>query len=187
MKQNVIATFLALGCGLGAFAQTPTVGGAIDRQVSLVEGNVVSAAEAMPADKYSFSPERLDIKGANFKGVYTFAGLVKHVAAANFLLWSGTLGEKPPANVTDTKGPASMTSKAEIVQFLKDSYALGHRAAKAMTAENAVEMVPGLGGQKMPRVFVVTFPLTHSFDEYGQMAEYLRMNGVIPPASAPKP
>jgi hypothetical protein len=190
LKQTVIATFLALGCSLGAFAQTPaatTVGGAIDRQVSLVENNVVNAAQAMPADKYNFTPESLDIKGANFKGVYTFAGLVKHIAATNYLLWSGTIGEKPPANVTDIKGPASMTSKAEIVQFLKDSFALGHRAANAMTAENAMDMVPGLGGQKMPRVFVVTFLLTHSFDEYGQMEEYLRMNGIIPPASAPKP
>jgi hypothetical protein len=133
-----------------------------------------------------YAPESLDIKGANFKGVYTFAGLVKHIAATNFLLWSGATGEKPPANVTDTKGPASLVLKAEIIQFLKDSFALGHRAAKAVTAENAMDMINGLGGQKMPRVFVVTFLPTHAFDEYGQMEEYLRMNGIIPPASAPR-
>jgi hypothetical protein len=102
------------------------------------------------------------------------------------MLLSGATGDKPPANVTDTKGPASMTSKAEIVQFLKDSFAAAHKAASALTAESSAEMVPGLGGQKSPRVMVVSFVLAHCFDEYGQMEEYLRMNGIIPPASAPR-
>jgi hypothetical protein len=177
---------IALGCAniwAQAPAAAPTVGGAIDREVGLVENQVVAAADAMPEDKFNFTPESLNIKGANFTGVYTFAGLVKHIAATNYMLWSGAAGEKPPANVTDTKGPASMTSKADIMKFLKDSFALGHRAANAMTSENAAELIPGLRGQKMPRVFVVTFLLTHAFDEYGQMEEYLRMNGIVPPAS----
>ena len=169
-----------------AFAQapTPTISSALERELGLVENNVINAAGAMPDDKFNFTPDNLDIKGANFKGVYTFAGLVKHIAATNYMLWSAAAGEKPPANVTDTKGPASMTSKAEIVQFLKDSFAMGHKAVKALTPENSAEL---LGPQKQPRIFATTFALTHSFDEYGQMEEYLRMNGIIPPASAPKP
>lgn len=182
---------MILASSVCAFAQAPaappTVGGAINMGLSLVERTVVAAADAMPADKYNFSPESLDIKGANFKGVYTFAGLVKHIAATNYMLWAGAAGEKPPANVTDTKGPATLTSKADIMQFLKDSFALGHRAASTLTAENSTEMVPGLGGRPMPRVFVVTFLLVHAYDEYGQMEEYLRMNGIVPPASAPPP
>jgi hypothetical protein len=189
LKTTLILSFALTAAG--AFAQAPpagpvTVGTAIDREVTLVERQVVAAAEAMPDAKFNFTPESLDIKGANYKGVYTFAGLVKHIAATNYMLWAGAAGEKPPATVTDTKGPASMTSKADIVQFLKDSFALGHKAANAMTNENATELIAGLGGQKTPRVFVVTFLLTHAFDEYGQMEEYLRMNGIIPPASAPR-
>jgi hypothetical protein len=185
------ALWIGLSCAIGALAQTqtppPSIGGALDREVSLVEAQVVGAASAMPADKFDFSPESLNIKGSDFKGVYTFAGLVKHLGAANYFLWSGAAGEQPPAMVEGIKGPSGLKSKDEIVQFLKDSFAVGHRAAKMLTAENSTDLVPGPQGNKVPRIFGVTFTLVHAFDEYGQMAEYLRMNGVVPPASAPRP
>lgn len=183
------ATFLiALSCSSGAFAQTPaappaSVGAAIDREISLVERQIMAAVQAMPEDRFNFSPESLDIKGANFKGVYTFAGLAKHLAAANYFLWGGAGGDKVPAVITGVKGPESITSRAEIIQLLKDSFASGHHAAAALTPENSLDMVPGPGGNKVPRVFGLTFAVVHAYDEYGQMEEYLRMNGVVPPAS----
>ena len=183
------AVLFALACGSVAFAQgsaaTPpaSVGAAIDREISLVERQVVAAVEAMPEEKFNFSPESLDIKGSNFKGVYTFAGLVKHLAAANYFLWGGAGGDKIPATITGIKGPESMTSRAEIIQLLKDSFASGHHAAAALTPENSLDMVSGPGGNKVPRVFALTFTAIHAFDEYGQMEEYLRMNGIVPPAS----
>ena len=169
-----------------AFAQAPSGDLGLDRETSMIENNLVNTANAMPEGKFNFTPESLNIPGSDFRGVYTFAGLVKHVAAVNFLLTSGATGDKPPANVTDQKGPASMMSKAEIVQFLKDSFAAVHKAAKGVTAENAAELIPGLGRQKSPRTFVVSFVLAHCNEEYGQMVEYLRMNGIIPPASVPR-
>ena len=177
---------LLLATGL-AFPQAPSpIAGGMDTEVNIVENNVVNAANAMPEDKFNFTPESLNIPGANYKGVYTFAGLVKHIAATNFMLLSGATGDKPPAGVTDTKGPATMTSKADIIQFLKDSFAAAHKAAKALTPESSAEMISGMGSQKQPRIMIVSFVLAHCFDEYGQMEEYLRMNGIIPPASAPK-
>ena len=119
--------------------------------------------------------------------MYTFAGLVKHLAAANYFLWGGAGGDKVPAIITGVKGPESMTERAEIIQLLKDSFASGHHAAAALTAENSLDMVPGPGGNKVPRVFGLTFAVAHCYDEYGQMEEYLRMNGVVPPASRPAP
>jgi hypothetical protein len=79
-----------------------------------------------------------------------------------------------------------MTSRAEIIQLLKDSFVSGHHAAAALTADNALDMVAGPGGNKVPRVFGLTFAAVHAFDEYGQMEEYLRMNGIVPPASQPR-
>lgn len=184
-----VALFIALGCIPGAFAQRPaaappaSVGAAIDREIGLVERQIVGAVEAMPEAKFNFSPESLDIKGANFQGVYTFAGLVKHLAAANYFLWGGAGGDPIPPSITGIKGPESMTSRAEIIQLLKDSFASGHHAAAALTAENSLDMVSGPGGNKVPRVFALTFAAVHAFDEYGQMEEYLRMNGIVPPAS----
>jgi hypothetical protein len=182
---------IALGCASGAFAQAPAApappaseGAAIDREITLVERQIVAAVEAMPEAKFNFSPESLDIKGANFKGVYTFSGLVKHLAAANYFLWGGAGGDKVPPTITGIKGPETMTSRTEIIQLLKDSFASGHHAAAALTPENSLDLVPGPRGNKVPRVFGLTFAIVHAFDEYGQMEEYLRMNGIVPPASA---
>jgi uncharacterized damage-inducible protein DinB len=163
----------------------PTIASSLDREVGIIEREFVSAAEAMPEEKYNFSPEGLNLQGSDYKGVRTFAQQVKHVAATNFGLWSAVTGEKPPYDVSDDNGPASMKTKAEIVKFLKDSFEAGHKAAKSLTAQNASETVTTFFGPT-PRVFAVSFTVAHGFDHYGQMVEYLRMNGIIPPASRPQ-
>jgi len=167
-------------------AAKPAIGDIIDREVSIIEREFVSAAEAMPDDKYSFTPSTLNISGSEYKGVRTFAEEVKHVAATNYELWGPITGDKSPlpADSPNDNGPASLKSKAEIVKYLKDSFALGHKAAKSITAETAVEMVASPFGQgQISKLFLATFPVAHAFDHYGQMVEYLRMNGIIPPAS----
>jgi hypothetical protein len=187
----VIAS-LALALGSNAFAQPPaaappaSVGAAIDREISMAERTLIGAVEAMPEAKFNFTPESLDIKGSAFKGVYTFAGLAKHLAAANYFLWGGAGGDPVPASITGVKGPEGMTSRTEIIALLKASFASGHHAAAALTPENSLDLVSGPGGQKVPRVFGLTFGIAHAYDEYGQMVEYLRMCGIVPPASAPR-
>lgn len=166
-------------------AQPPaTIASVVDREVSILERELVSAAEAMPDEKFNFAPNSLNIQGSDYKGVRTFAQQVKHIAATNFMLWAPVLGEKPALDINKGDGPASMTSKADIVQYLKDSYALGHRAAKSLTAENVVEGVSNpFGAGTIARLFCATFAVSHGFDHYGQIVEYLRMNGIVPPAS----
>jgi len=154
----------------------------VDRQVSTYEKNVVDAAEAMPAEKFDFTPASLNIPGAAYKDVRTFATLVKHTATANFRFWTTLTGEKMPDNIKGPNGPDELKTKAEIMQFLKDSFAVGHRAAKTLTAENALEQVPFFRGTQA-RLFVASGAVIHAADEYGQMVEYLRMNGIVPPAS----
>ena len=114
----------------------PTLASAIDREISAVEKQVLDAAEAMPEDKFNFSPESLNLPGGNYKGVRTFAVQVKHIAASNYFIWSGITGEKLPASLKDGNGPEDAKTKAEILGFLKDSFALGHRAAATLTPEN---------------------------------------------------
>jgi hypothetical protein len=158
----------------------PTLASEVDRQISNVEKEVTEAADAMPEDKFNFSPESLNIPGSNYKGVRTFAGQVKHIAASNYYIWTPLTGDKLPDGQKDGNGPENLKSKAEILQFLKDSFALGHRAAATLTAEN---MLQAPGSSKSSRVRLATFGVAHAFDHYGQMVEYLRMNGIIPPAS----
>ena len=164
----------------------PTAASAIDHEITIVEKEVVDAAEAMPEDKYNFSPESLNIPGSDYKGVRTFGEQVKHIAASNYLIWSPITGEKAPDTANEGKGPDAMKAKAEIVKFLKDSFAFGHKAVATLTTANSVEPIP-FGKNKTTRLFLSTFAVAHCFDHYGQMAEYLRMNGIIPPASRKKP
>jgi DinB superfamily len=192
MKLASTLTLSAIAFAAIAFAQPPavppatSVSQAIDREISLAERQLMGVVEAMPEAKFNFTPESLDIKGSAFKGVYTFAGLVKHLAAANYFLWGGAGGDPVPPTITGVKGPESMTSRTEIIALLKASFASGHHAAAALTPENSLDIVPGPGGQKAPRVFGLTFAVAHAYDEYGQMVEYLRMCGIVPPASAPR-
>jgi uncharacterized damage-inducible protein DinB len=135
------------------------------------EKEFVDLADAMPADKFNYAPTMGD-----FKGVRTFAEQVKHVAGANYYFFGKW-------NVPNTKNPEDidkLSSKAEIMQALRDSFAFEHAALSTITASNAFEPMGANGGA---RAGVATHALAHMMDHYGQMVEYLRMNGMVPPAS----
>ena len=164
-------------------AQVTTLASMVDREISAVEKQVVDAAEAMPEEKYNFTPEHLNIPGDDYKGVRSFAVQVKHIASSNYFIWSPIIGDAVPAAIKDGNGPADIKTKADILKFLKDSFALGHKAAATLTPENMLQsFAPG----KSPRLDRTEFGVAHAYNHYGQMVEYLRMNGIIPPASRGK-
>jgi len=200
MKQTSLLLTAALSlAAASAYAQTtksspaagasaspstpPTIASAIDREISLVEKEVVDAAEAMPEDKFDFSPEKLNLPGSDYKGVRTFAQQLKHIAASNYLIWSPITGEKPPDTVNDGKGPDNMKAKSDIIKYLKDSFAFGHKAVATLNESNLVQPIVRNNRPPTTRLFLATFAPAHAFDHYGQMVEYLRMNGIVPPAS----
>jgi hypothetical protein len=189
MNMNKMKWFFAvipvLACSLGAFGQAAksaehqTVAQVLNASVSGVEGEFVPAADAMPEDKYSFAPT-----AGEFKGVRTFAQEVKHVAAVNYILGASILGEKPPVDIGGESGPDAITSKADIVKFLKESFAYFHKAVETINEKNEVEPIKNpFGDHPTTRLGLTTLNVGHCFDHYGQMVEYLRMNGVVPPAS----
>ena len=156
-----------------------TVTMVLDRTVSNLEGEFVPAAEAMPEDKFGFAPTN-----GEFKGVRTFAQQVKHVAAVNYELGAAILEQKPPVDIGDESGPASITTKADIVKYLKESFAYAHKAIATINESNMVGTVKSPFGEgAVTRMSLATTVAWHGFDHYGQMVEYLRMNGIIPPAS----
>ena len=121
----------------------------------------------------------------------TFAQQVKHIATTNDRFFGAILGQPaatPASQFEAENGPDSVKTKAEIMQYLKDSFALGHKAIATITADNAFVTM-----QKPPTPFlrtpaqIVVFDCAHSMDHYGQMVEYLRDNGIIPPASRQRP
>jgi hypothetical protein len=171
-----ILTVAALGQG----AAPATLASTVDRGISDIEKQIVQVAEAMPEAKFNFSPESLNIPGDDYKGVRTFAVQVKHVAASNYAIWSPLTGDKFPDDYMGGDGPANLKTKAGIIKFLKDSFALGHKAAASLTVEN---MLQNPGKSKSNRLYLATFGVAHAYDHYGQMVEYLRINGIVPPAS----
>ncbi|MBK8724525.1 MAG: DinB family protein [Holophagaceae bacterium] len=145
--------------------------------VAGAEGMVVGAAEAMPEDRFGFVPA-----GGDFKGVRTFAELVKHVASANYMAAERISGLKPPLDVAQTL--PTLKSKAELVQLLKDSFAFARKAVAGVKDEGLYEQVPSpFGPGTVPRMLLFFIPVAHSVDHYGQMVIYLRHNGIVPPAS----
>jgi DinB superfamily len=178
------------GAQAAASPQPPrTFASVVESEINGVEREFVEAGEAMPEDKFNFTPAALGLKGSEYNGVKTFAEEVRHVAATNFWFWAPIVGEKPPMDLGGDNGPESLKTKAEIIKFLKDSFAFGHRAAKSITQENVLETVPAPYNpkQQVTRLYLASFAVWHAFDHYGQMVEYLRMNGIIPPASRPRP
>ena len=179
---NPIRVFLLLALPLSCVAaqQTVTIASTVDREISGVEKQITEAAESMPESQFNFSPESLNIPGASYTGVRTFASQVKHVAASNFAIWSPVTGDTFPKDFLGGDGPVNLKTKAEILKFLEDSFALGHKAAATLTIQN---MLQPAEGSKSPRLRLTVFAVEHAFDHYGQMVEYLRMNGIVPPAS----
>jgi hypothetical protein len=106
------------------------------------------------------------------------------VAAVNYIFGAAILSEKVPVDVGDESGPAAMKDKAEIVGYLRDSFAYVHKAIATINEKNLVEPVKSPFGEgSVTRLGLATSVGAHCLDHYGQMVEYLRMNGIVPPAS----
>ena len=149
----------------------------------VVERNVLSAADAMPADKYGFAPT-----DGEFKGVRTFGRELKHLAATNYILAAAALGVDPPADAGDEAGPDSVVSKTQILSYTRASFAELQRAVDRIGKPGATARtspISPLQGDRATPLALTVEALIHAYDHYGQMVEYLRMNGIIPPASRP--
>ena len=156
---------------------------ALQALLRIAEKEIIPAVEAMPADKFGFAPT-----DGEFKGVRTFGQMVKHLSATNYILAAVALGEQPPADAGDELGPETVRTKAEILNYLDGSFAQLYRATEAIgqmiPSVNASPISPLKQGE-ITRSALIVESLMHAYDHYGQMVEYLRMNGVVPPASRP--
>lgn len=145
---------------------------------TMIERSFVSLADAMPADRWTFAP-----KDGEFKGVRTFGEQVKHVACANYGFFTQVEHKEPPANC-EAGGPSPAKTKAELMQYLRESFGYAGQVMRRLTPANAMDPVEGPYGGKTTRLGVSTLAIWHATDHYGQLVVYLRMNGIVPPATA---
>ena len=156
-----------------------TVSQALDFWITNTENRVVPAADAMPGEKYSYAPT-----AGEFTGVRTFGQQMKHLAANNYRMAAYILNQTPTPDQESEAGPETVQSKAQIMDYLKGSFAVLHRAMATIKEGNMLKPVAAShSSQQKTRLQFAIDAVAHSSNHYGQMVEYLRMNGIIPPAS----
>jgi uncharacterized damage-inducible protein DinB len=162
-----------LQCAL--FAQEPPANPLIGGEKGLyayVSGAVIGAAVKMPEENYSFKPT---------PEIRTFGQLVGHVADAQYLFCSTGGGDKNPGLQIEK----TVTTKADLVQALKDAVAYCNKEYATMTDVKAVELIKFMG-RDAPRLLAFTLNTAHTDEHYGNMVTYLRLKGIVPPTS-PEP
>ena len=179
---------LAISAQTGSTSAKPAAGSqmspvqAQEELLNLFEHEFMGVAQAMPAEKYGFAPTAATFTashGAKYDGVRTFAQEISHVTTANYYFASKILGEKMPV---DPKSIQNLTTKEELLKAAGDSFAYAHKALATITPENAYTTIDGVDGLHT-RSVVASFISAHGYDHCGQMVEYLRMNGIVPPGS----
>jgi hypothetical protein len=154
-----------------------TIADSVGDTLLFTEGQFLSMAEAMPAEKYAFIPT-----AGNFSDARSFAEQVKHVACNQFAFFNEIEGKKPP-EACERGGPSTAKTKAELIRYLRDSFDYGNKVLATVNAENALERVDGRYGGPSTRLGMAVKSVWHITDHYGQLVEYLRMNGIVPPAT----
>jgi uncharacterized damage-inducible protein DinB len=164
-------TFVSL-----ASAQSIPAVQVLEKRLAGVEKELMGVASAMPADKYSFAPT-----SGEFRGVRNFAKQLKHAAAYHYLVAAAILNEAPPADAADERGPEALKTKAEVTKYVEDSFAYLRKALATIDSRNLLEpLKTDLGDGKETRLGLVISALSHTSNHYGQVVEYLRMNGIVP-------
>ena len=143
----------------------------------LAEGQFLAVAEAMPEAKFAFIPT-----AGNFADARSFGEQVKHVACSQFAFFNEIEGKAPPESC-ERGGPSKAATKAELIQYLRDSFDYVNRVLSTVTAQNALTRVEGRYAGPNTRLGIAVTAVWHVTDHYGQLVEYLRMNGIVPPTT----
>ena len=180
LRAVLVAVLMFVAIGACAQQQQPappkTVPDSINFIWKDIEHDFTTLAEAMPEEKWNFKPTQ----GA-FNNVRTFGEQIKHVACSNEA-WASQVSGKTPPDRCDLGGPSKAKSKAELMAYLRESFAMMDKAIAAASAQNLLQATPGpYWGPN--RLSAVTAAVWHVSDHYGQLVEYLRMNNIVPPAS----
>jgi len=182
MRQS-LSTIFAIAFVFGSLAtaqghapQTKSVPDSINLIWKSVAKDFTALAESLPEEKWSFKPTQ----GA-FTNARTFAEQVKHVACANEA-WAQKIKKQKSPERCDLGGPSPAKSKAELLAYLRESFTEMDGAIASINTNNMLEPLHGdYWGDD--RLSAITAAIWHISDHYGQLVEYVRMNGLVPPAS----
>ena len=177
MRRLTLAIALALCATVSASAtRATTQATGIDPTLASVKtthdavtGFVTKALAMIPQDKLSYRP---------VDGVRTLGQLFGHLANANGLICGTATGTK----FASTGDAEKLTAKADLQKALEASLAFCGKAFASVTAKNANEAVD-LFGMKHTRIGALAFNGAHTYEHYGNIVTYMRMNGMVPPST----
>ena len=174
MRSFLLAVF-SLGALLAQNQPIPkSIADSVAEPLKMAEGQLLSVAEAMPAEKYSFVPT-----AGKFDDARSFGEQIKHVACAQFAFFNEIEDKTPPAGC-EKGGPSKAASKAELIRYLRDSFDYANKVIEKIN-ENPLARVEGRYAGPNTRLGIGVIAVWHITDHYGQLVEYLRMNGIVPP------
>jgi uncharacterized damage-inducible protein DinB len=140
------------------------------------KANVRRSADVMPEAKYTFKP---------VDGVRSFGAMLAHVAGASYEFCAAAKGEKTPH--AEDAFEKSATTKADIVKALDGAIAYCDEIYKTLDDAKAAQMTAGaFGGPQAARAAALMGNTGHFQEHYGNLVTYLRINGLVPPSSAPQ-
>jgi len=140
-------------------------------QLGAITGFVIRSAEKVPEDLYAFKAT---------PDVRSMGQLFGHIADALFGMCATASSAKPPR--TDIE--KSVTAKAQLVAALKEGVAYCNTVLDGMTDQKGAEAVPFYFGPS-PRLSVLYFATTHTYEHYGNLVTYMRLKNIVPPSSEP--
>jgi hypothetical protein len=176
-----VALLAGLAIWMPAFDESPSFSKIYERDLATLESEFIPLVEAMPAEKFEFVPAK-----GEFAKSRTFAQQATHVATVPYEVSAGMRDEKVPVDAgVNENGAPGLNSKGAILKYVKDAFTYAHKAMAGLTDDNIKAMVksPFESGKSIPRIYLANVAIWHSYDHYGQMVVYLRMNGIVPPAS----
>jgi hypothetical protein len=137
--------------------------------------NFRKSADVMPEAKYSFKP---------VDGVRSYGAILAHVAGASYEFCAAAKGEKSPHSEGEFE--KSATTKADIVKALDGAFAYCDEVYKGLDDAKAAQLGGGaFGGPPSARAASLIGNTVHVQEHYGNLVTYLRINGLVPPSSAP--
>ncbi len=153
------------------FAQDPATA-AVKSQFGMISGVLAKTAEKIPESVYGFkaTPE-----------VRSMGQLIGHIADSQFAMCAAAADAKPPQSGIEK----SMTSKADLSKALAASSAYCNTVIDGLNDQKGMDVIKFFTGPT-PRLFVLTFNVAHSYEHYGNLVTYMRLNKIVPPSSEPR-
>jgi hypothetical protein len=179
-----LALPIALAAQQPATPQASPIMAAFKNRIATLHRNIAQAFDSIPESKFGYKPTPAQL---------TFGYIAQHVASDSYVFCGNFGAMKPTIDARDTSTPDSIKArwpKAELVSKLKASFAFCDQAIEQVTdatLPDSISFTYAGTARKSTRVNMVLLHALDLADHYSQIANYMRLNGMLPPSALPKP